>query len=165
MDHKKNQPGREKARHPSLRPVSKPDDAADGGISRREFLGVAAASILLTHAEQRSPRSESRNGIPYRTLGRSGEKVSLIGLGGYHLGNQADPQESIRIIRAGLDEGVNFLDNCWDYNGGESEIRMGNALRDGYRQKAFLMSKRSEEHTSELQSRLHLVCRLLLEKK
>jgi len=141
MDHKKNQPGREKARHPSLRPVSKPDDAADGGISRREFLGVAAASILLTHAEQQSPRRESGNGIPYRTLGRSGEKVSLIGLGGYHLGNQADPQESIRIIRAGLDEGVNFLDNCWDYNGGESEIRMGNALRDGYRQKAFLMSK------------------------
>src|SRR5256884_9653785 len=105
MDHKKNQPGREKARHPSLRPVSKPDDAADGGISRREFLGVAAASILLTHAEQQSPRRESGNGIPYRTLGRSGEKVSLIGLGGYHLGNQADPQESIRIIRAGLDEG------------------------------------------------------------
>jgi predicted aldo/keto reductase-like oxidoreductase len=52
-----------------------------------------------------------------------------------------DPQESIRIIRTGLDEGVNFLDNCWDYNGGESEIRMGNALRDGYRQRAFLMSK------------------------
>jgi aryl-alcohol dehydrogenase-like predicted oxidoreductase len=74
-------------------------------------------------------------------LGRSKEKVSLIGLGGYHLGNQADPRESIRIIRAGLDEGVNFLDNCWDYNGGESEIRMGDALRDGYRQKAFLMSK------------------------
>ncbi len=89
----------------------------------------------------RSPRSESRNGIPYRTLGRSEEKVSLVGLGGYHLGNQKDPQESIRIIRTGLDEGVNFLDNCWDYNGGESEIRMGKALRDGYRQKAFLMSK------------------------
>src|SRR5207247_2327831 len=96
MDHKKNQPGREKARHPSLRQVSKPDDAADGGISRREFLGVAAASILLTHAEQQSPRRESGNGIPYRTLGRSGEKVSLIGLGGYHLGNQADPHEVIR---------------------------------------------------------------------
>ena len=64
-----------------------------------------------------------------------------MGLGGYHLGKQADPQESIRIIRAGLDSGINFLDNCWDYNGGESEIRMGNALRDGYRQKAFLMSK------------------------
>jgi aryl-alcohol dehydrogenase-like predicted oxidoreductase len=79
--------------------------------------------------------------MPYRTLGRTGEKVSVIGLGGYHLGNQSDPGESIRIIRTGIDEGINFLDNCWDYNGGESEIRMGKALRDGYRQKAFLMTK------------------------
>jgi aryl-alcohol dehydrogenase-like predicted oxidoreductase len=76
-----------------------------------------------------------------RTLGRSGEKVSVVGLGGYHLGMQSDEQESIRIIRAGLDSGINFLDNCWDYNGGQSEIRMGKALRDGYRQKAFLMTK------------------------
>src|SRR5216683_1048101 len=141
MDHKKNQQGQEDARYPNLAPVSRGNDAADAGISRRGFLGLAAASILLAHIDQQSPRSESRNGIPYRTLGRSKEKVSLIGLGGYHLGNQADPQESIRIIRTGLDEGVNFLDNCWDYNGGESEIRMGNALRDGYRRKAFLMSK------------------------
>jgi predicted aldo/keto reductase-like oxidoreductase len=116
-------------------------DDADDSISRRGFLGLVAASFLLAHAGQQSLRAESRNGIPYRTLGRSKEKVSLVGLGGYHLGSQADPQESIRIIRTGLDEGVNFLDNCWDYNGGESEIRMGNALRDGYRQKAFLMSK------------------------
>src|SRR5258708_2124078 len=141
MDHKKNQQGQEDARYPNLAPVSRGNDAADAGISRRGFLGVAAASIFLARAGQESLRPESRNGIPYRKLGRSGEKVSLIGLGGYHLGHQADPQESIRIIRTGLDEGVNFLDNCWDYNGGESEIRMGNALRDGYRQKAFLMSK------------------------
>ena len=67
--------------------------------------------------------------------------MSVIGLGGYHLGNQSDPEESVRIIRTGIDEGINFLDNCWDYNGGESEIRMGKALRDGYRQKAFLMTK------------------------
>src|SRR6202140_253325 len=120
---------------------SRTQELVDSGISRRGFLGFAAASILMARAGQPSPRPESRNGIPYRTLGRSGEKVSLIGLGGYHLGKQADPQESIRIIRAGLDEAINFLDNCWDYNGGESEIRMGNALRDGYRQKAFLMSK------------------------
>jgi uncharacterized protein len=85
--------------------------------------------------------AETKNGIPYRTLGRSDEKVSLVGLGGYHLGKQADAQESIRIIRSGLDQGVNFLDNCWDYNGGESEVRMGRALRDGYREKAFLMTK------------------------
>jgi predicted aldo/keto reductase-like oxidoreductase len=124
-----------------LTPASRTEEAVDAGISRRGFLGFAAASIFLTHAGRQSTQSESRNGIPYRTLGRSREKVSLIGLGGYHLGNQADPQESIRIIRTGLDAGVNFLDNCWDYNGGESEIRMGDALRDGYRQKAFLMSK------------------------
>jgi predicted aldo/keto reductase-like oxidoreductase len=116
-------------------------DDADDGISRRGFLGLVAASFLLAHAGQQSLRADSKNGIPYRTLGRSKEKVSLVGLGGYHLGKQADPQESIGIIRTGLDEGVNFLDNCWDYNDGESEVRMGNALRDGYRQKAFLMSK------------------------
>jgi predicted aldo/keto reductase-like oxidoreductase len=65
----------------------------------------------------------------------------MVGLGGYHIGSQPDENESIRIIRAGLDGGINFLDNCWDYNGGESEIRMGKALREGYRQKAFLMTK------------------------
>jgi aryl-alcohol dehydrogenase-like predicted oxidoreductase len=141
MNSKKNRHRREDLQHPDLAPDSETNDTVDSGISRRGFLGFAAASIFLAHAERLSPQSDSKNGIPYRTLGRSREKVSLIGLGGYHLGNQADPQESIRIIREGLDEGVNFLDNCWDYNGGESEIRMGNALRDGYRQKAFLMSK------------------------
>jgi len=95
----------------------------------------------LSGAAKSDTRPDTRNGIPYRTLGRTGEKVSLIGLGGYHLGNQSDPEESIRIIRTGIDEGINFLDNCWDYNGGESEIRMGKALGDGYRQKAFLMTK------------------------
>ncbi|MGC2526429.1 MAG: aldo/keto reductase [Candidatus Acidiferrum sp.] len=140
--HDENDPhSQEDLRLSNLSPAARSLELADGSISRRGFLGFAAASILLTHAERQPPQSEPRNGIPYRTLGRTGEKVSLIGLGGYHLGSQKDPQESIRIIRAGLDEGVNFLDNCWDYNGGESEIRMGNALRDGYRQKAFLMSK------------------------
>ena len=141
MNNKKNQHSRENSLRPHLGSASETEEAVDAGISRRGFLGFAAASIFLAHAGQQSPPLESRNGIPYRTLGRSGEKVSLIGLGGYHLGNQTDPQESIRIIRTGLDEGINFLDNCWDYNGGESEIRMGNALRDGYRRKAFLMSK------------------------
>jgi len=65
----------------------------------------------------------------------------MVGLGGYHIGMQSDEQESIKIIRAALDGGINFLDNCWDYNGGASEVRMGKALLDGYRQKAFLMTK------------------------
>jgi len=113
----------------------------DSDVSRREFLGMTAATLLMAGNLTGSTKPETKNGIPYRTLGRTGEKVSVIGLGGYHLGKQSDPQESIRIIRTGIDEGVNFLDNCWDYNGGESEIRMGKALRDGYRQKAFLMTK------------------------
>jgi aryl-alcohol dehydrogenase-like predicted oxidoreductase len=67
--------------------------------------------------------------------------VSLVGLGGYHIGIQKEEQESIRLIRAAVDNGINFLDNSWDYNEGVSEIRMGKALRDGYRQKVFLMTK------------------------
>jgi predicted aldo/keto reductase-like oxidoreductase len=111
----------------------------DSSVNRREFIGMTAASLLV--AGKLSGDTKLTNGIPYRTLGRTGEKVSLIGLGGYHLGTQSDPEESIRIIRTGIDAGINFLDNCWDYNGGESELRMGKALRDGYRQKAFLMTK------------------------
>jgi aryl-alcohol dehydrogenase-like predicted oxidoreductase len=80
--------------------------------------------------------------IPYRTLGRTGERVSAIGLGGWHLGlDRVDEQLSLRIIRTAIDRGINFLDNCWDYNDGASETRMGKALRDGYRQKVFLMTK------------------------
>ena len=79
--------------------------------------------------------------MPYRILGRTGEKLSAIGLGGYHIGKQADEQESIGLIRSAIDGGITFMDNCWDYNGGASEIRMGNALRDGHRDEVFLMTK------------------------
>src|SRR2546430_3930550 len=75
------------------------------------------------------------------TLGKTGESVSIVGLGGFHLALAKDQAESIRIVRRALDRGLNFLDNCWDYNDGESERRMGKALRDGYRKKAFLMTK------------------------
>jgi aryl-alcohol dehydrogenase-like predicted oxidoreductase len=102
---------------------------------------MTAASLLVAGRLSAVAKPDNKNGIPHRTLGRTGEKVSVIGLGGYHLARQSDPEESIRIIRTGIDEGINFLDNCWDYNDGESEIRMGRALRDGYRQKAFLMTK------------------------
>jgi aryl-alcohol dehydrogenase-like predicted oxidoreductase len=68
--------------------------------------------------------------------------VSAIGVGGWHLGlPQVDEQTAIRIVRTAIDEGINFLDNSWDYNNGASEIRMGNALRDGYRGRAFIMTK------------------------
>ena len=113
----------------------------DPGLSRREFVGMAAASLLMTGRLGGSTERDRKDGIPYRPLGHTGEDVSVIGLGGYHLARQSHLEESVRIIRTGIDEGINFLDNCWDYNGGESEIRMGKALRDGYREKAFLMTK------------------------
>lgn len=88
------------------------------------------------------PTDRVGGSIPTRTLGRTGERVSAIGLGGFHLGKPDLPEvESVRIIRAAIDAGINFLDNSWDYNGGMSEIRMGKALRDGYRERAFLMTK------------------------
>ena len=78
----------------------------------------------------------------YRTLGDTGERVSAIGVGGWHLAlKHVDERLAVRIVREALDRGINFLDNCWDYNEGASEKRMGKALRDGYREKAFVMTK------------------------
>jgi len=80
--------------------------------------------------------------MPYRVLGSTGERVSAIGVGGWHLGlKHVDEQLSFRIVRTAIDRGINFMDNCWDYNEGASEIRMGKALREGYRDRAFLMTK------------------------
>jgi aryl-alcohol dehydrogenase-like predicted oxidoreductase len=80
--------------------------------------------------------------VIYRNLGSTGEKVSAIGIGGWHLGiKNVDESLAIRIVRTAIDRGINFLDNSWDYNEGASETRMGKALRDGYREKAFLMTK------------------------
>jgi aryl-alcohol dehydrogenase-like predicted oxidoreductase len=80
--------------------------------------------------------------MPYRVLGSTGEQVSAIGLGGWHLGfKKMDEQLSIHIVRDAIHRGINFMDNCWDYNDGASEIRMGKALHDGYRKKVFLMTK------------------------
>jgi predicted aldo/keto reductase-like oxidoreductase len=124
------------------RTSSAANDSASDGVTRREFLGaMLTTSILAGVAGPELWAAGNENGIPYRKLGRTGERVSLVGLGGYHIGMQSDEQESIKIIRTALDSGINFLDNCWDYNGGNSEIRMGKALQDGYRQKAFLMTK------------------------
>jgi predicted aldo/keto reductase-like oxidoreductase len=108
-------------------------------MKRREFLKSAAATAMLSSVADRFSHAAD-NAIPYRTLGHTGEKVSIVGVGGYHIGNPSE-DEAIRIVRTALDAGVNFLDNCWDYHDGDSEVRMGKALRDGYRKKAFLMTK------------------------
>jgi len=109
-------------------------------FTRRDFVKTGLAAGLGAFSRQ-AAATEPVNGIPYRVLGRTGQRVSLVGLGGFHIGMQKTEEESVRIIRTALDEGINFLDNCWDYNGGASEIRMGLALRDGYRERAFLMTK------------------------
>ena len=83
-----------------------------------------------------------RSDMPTRVLGRTGEHVSAIGLGGWHIAlPQVNAALSHRIVRSAVDAGITFMDNSWDYNDGQSELRMGKALRDGYRERVFLMTK------------------------
>ena len=101
-------------------------------MERREFLkaaavvGVAAAATANLGMEAQTALASSAE-MQYRPLGRTGERVSVIGLGGYHIGVQSDPAESVRLIRTAIDRGINFMDNSWDYNDGASEKRMGDA--------------------------------------
>lgn len=110
-------------------------------VTRREFLKLTLVTGAAVSAGPQIWAAETKAEMPYRTLGRTGEKVSAIGLGGYHIGRPPTEQEGTRLIRSAIDRGINFMDNCWDYHGGDSEVRMGNALRDGYRSKVFLMTK------------------------
>jgi aryl-alcohol dehydrogenase-like predicted oxidoreductase len=122
-------------------------------MKRREAL-EAMAAITVTGAASggataipasaepaRAPASPASTDVPTRTFGGTSEKISAIGLGGYHLGIPKDPAEAVRIVRSAIDRGITFMDNCWDYHDGESERRMGQALRDGYRKRVFLMTK------------------------
>src|SRR5580704_4622484 len=104
--------------------------------SRREFVSAAAAAGSM------AALGASANGLPMRPLGKTGQMVSIMALGGAHIGGMADEQEAIRMMHAAIDEGVNFFDNAWDYHDGVSEERMGKALAmDGRRNKVFLMTK------------------------
>ena len=135
-------------------------------MKRRDFLRKTALSVGATWAageliqnanalvdlNEFRPKEVRKGDMLYRDLGKTGEQVSLVGLGGYHIGHQADENESIKIIRSAIDRGITFMDNCWDYNGGASEIRMGKALQDGYRDNVFLMTKidgRTEESAAK----------------
>jgi predicted aldo/keto reductase-like oxidoreductase len=113
-------------------------------MDRRDALKTLAAIALTSSAHEASGNqaNDAKSGdMIYRVLGRTGEKVSAIGLGGHHIGRPKDAAEGIRVIRSAVDRGINFMDNCWDYHDGESERRMGDALRDGYRKRVFLMTK------------------------
>jgi aryl-alcohol dehydrogenase-like predicted oxidoreductase len=103
---------------------------------------VNRRSAILGLAALAGSSSAQTGGVQRRPLGKTGVDVSCIGLGGSHIGKaKVTDSEAVRLIRQAVDRGINFLDNSWDYNEGRSETRMGNALRDGYRNKAFLMTK------------------------
>jgi aryl-alcohol dehydrogenase-like predicted oxidoreductase len=113
---------------------------------RRRFLqwgfgGVVAGFSRRAQGAATSGDRLPEGKMPMRPLGRTGVQVSLVGLGGYHIGMAPNEQTATRIIRAAIDHGVNFMDNCWDYNDGKSHAWMGRALRDGYRRRVFLMTK------------------------
>src|SRR5438445_240589 len=121
------------------------DENSPSKLGRRESLtasaGAVAAALLAAGSNSLFAES-SDDGMIYRTLGRTGERVSVIGLGGWHIGQPSiSEQDSIQLIRQAIDRGITFMDNCWDYNEGASQVRMGKALKNGYRQKVFLMDK------------------------
>ncbi|HEY7329394.1 MAG TPA: aldo/keto reductase [Gemmataceae bacterium] len=111
--------------------------------NRREFLQASlAAGAALTVAGAGNADDASSKGLPTRPLGKTGERVSIICLGGWHIGSVKDESEAIKIMHTALDEGLTFFDNAWDYHDGGSEEIMGKALSmDGKRKQCFLMTK------------------------
>jgi aryl-alcohol dehydrogenase-like predicted oxidoreductase len=127
-------------------------------MERREFLktavAAASAAALSQQATAAAVKRPEAAGMLYRELGRTGERVSAIGLGGAHLGYIRDDQECIALVRGAVDHGITFMDNSWDYNGGRSEEIMGRALEDGYRAKVFLMTKTDSHSAGGFNSQL-----------
>ena len=128
--------------------------------NRREFLqagvaGMAAAGLLGGNALADRSTKTNEGGIPLRPLGKTGEMVTLIGLGGFHSTTHKDEKDSISLIRKAVDEGITFLDNAWDYHDGVAEERMGKALAEGkLRDKVFLMTKCCGRTAIDAQSNL-----------
>ncbi len=114
--------------------------------NRRAFLqaggaGFAALTLTGTSLAARSAPT-NRGGIPLRPLGKTGEMVSCLGLGGWHAAFPPEEKASLRLIQRAVDEGITFMDNAWDYQDGRAEERMGKALAEGGRRdKVFLMTK------------------------
>lgn len=109
--------------------------------TRRDFIRQTAYGLFAVHTAGRVLAASEQVDIPTRPLGSTGVNVSILGLGGHHVGRIRDDNQSIRLIRNAIDRGVTFLDNAWEYHNGRSEELMGKALTGGYRRKAFLMTK------------------------
>ena len=111
---------------------------SENPTSRREFLGVTGAA--LTSASLLSGQTGPAGNVPQRPLGKTGLRVSILGVGGFHLGAAKDQDEACRIVAAALDAGINFFDNAWEYHEGRSEEWLGTALK-GKRDRAVVMTK------------------------
>ena len=109
--------------------------------TRRDFIKQTALGLCAIHVAGRVWAASNTGDIPTRPLGSTGVNVSMIGLGGHHIGRIRDDNQSVRLIRKAIDSGVTFLDNAWEYHNGRSEELVGKALTGGYREKAFLMTK------------------------
>lgn len=112
--------------------------------SRRHFVTRALSAAALAEQVIAQTSTASATGVPTRVLGRTGVRVSMIGIGGWHIGAVPDKKEAVRIMHAAIDEGINFFDNAWDYQDGGAETVMGEALSGGKRNKVFLMTKNCE---------------------
>ena len=127
------------------------------GFIKAAGLGVAAAAVSAVASAQVptvggttvrptgpvTSKIAQHPDMKYRPLGATGEYLSLVGLGGFHLAKPGglDTDGAIRVVHTALDAGITFCDNCWDYNKGESEVRLGKALAGGLRNRVFLMTK------------------------
>ncbi len=114
---------------------------AEYDITRRGFLQSTAYGLCASGLLSQTWAAAGAGGVPTRPLGGTGAQVSMLGLGGHHAGRGRDDEKSVRLIRKAIDLGVTFMDNAWEYHNGRAEDVMGKALRDGYRDKAFLMTK------------------------
>jgi predicted aldo/keto reductase-like oxidoreductase len=113
-------------------------------FSRRDFIdttGTAIAAASVAPLMAMVPAAAATDEIPKRQFGRHPDKISVLGLGGHHLGDAATVGEATNIVHEAIDAGVTFFDNAWEYNDHRSEEWLGAGLRGGYRDKVFLMTK------------------------
>lgn len=134
--------------------------------NRRDFLkGTFAVALSLGFAKNFSdildknlvssvPVNEKKEGVPKRRLGKTGQMVSILCVGGYHIGRMQDERYAIRMVHVAIEIGANFFDSAWSYNDGESERRLGKALKDR-RDKAFIMTKSRKRSKEEALNELH----------
>src|SRR3984957_18613874 len=120
--------------------------------TRRDFLKVSAGAVAATSGvsanskdissgEQTAGPTGGAGDMIYRKFGSTDARISAIGLGGHHLGDLPTLDEAVQLIHEAIDAGVTFFDNAWEYYNGKTETILGRALRDGRRDKVFLMTK------------------------